>query len=85
MSVEVTIDGWSVASILAGPRLRMRRTYASVRAGVVLDAGFEMLATFAAPHYSVVLPSYTQDIAEWLASVFGDPLGNDSFGRSDPT
>ena len=46
ISAEITIAGWSLASILAGPRLRTRRTYAAVRAGVVLDAGFELLATF---------------------------------------
>ncbi len=82
--VEVTSEGWTLASILGGPRLRNRRTYASVGAGVMLDAGFELLATFAAPHYSVVFPSYTSENAERLASVFGDPLRNDYFGRSNP-
>lgn len=80
----VTIDGWTLASILAGSRLRTRRTYASVRAGVVLDAGFELLATFASPHFSVVLSSYTWEAAERLSSVFGAALRNDYFGRSYP-
>jgi len=50
ISAEITLADWSLEAILVGPRLRTRRTYASVRAGVALDAGFELLATFAAPH-----------------------------------
>jgi len=84
ISAEVTIDGWSLSSILAGPRLRTRRTFASVGAGIVLDAGFELLATFSAPHYSVVLPSCTWETGQLLSSIFGEAQGNDYFGRSDP-
>lgn len=84
ISAEITIAGWSLASILAGPRLRTRRSYASVRAGVVLDAGFELLATFSAPHYSVVLPSYDVETTQLLSSLFGEAQGNIYFGRSDP-
>ena len=80
----MTIDGWSLESILAGPRLRTRRTYASVHAAVVLDAGFELLATFSAPHYSVVLPSYSVESMRLLSSLFGEAQGNIYFGRSDP-
>ncbi len=84
ISAEITGAGWSLASILAGPRLRTRRTYAAVRAGVVLDAGFELLATFSAPHYSVVLPSYDVETTQLLSSLFGEAQGNIYFGRSDP-
>jgi len=51
---------------------------------VVLDAGFELLATFSAPHYSVVLPSYDMKTTQLLSSLFGEAQGNVYFGRSDP-
>ena len=85
ISAEMTIAGWTLELILAGPRLRTRRTYASVRAGVVLDAGFELLATFSAPHYSVVLPSYDVETTQLLSSLFGEAQRNIYFGRSEPT
>jgi len=76
ISAEVTVAGWDVDSILAGPRLRTRRSYAAALVGRVLDAGFDMLPTFHAPHYSVVLRSYTEGEAERLVAAFGAVRAN---------
>ncbi len=57
VSAEVTIAGWDVDRILSGARLRTRRSYAAAAVGEVLDAGFGLLPTFSAPHYSVALGS----------------------------
>ncbi len=69
---EVTVVGWDVDAILSGPRLRTRRSYAAVPVGRVVEAGFDLLATFSAPHYSVVLPSYTDVAAQRLIEVLGE-------------
>jgi hypothetical protein len=79
VSVEVTIPGWDLDAILAGPRLRTRSRYASAPVGAVQNAGFELLATFVAPHYSVVLPTYTEDAVERLLDVLGEPIPNPQF------
>jgi hypothetical protein len=72
VSAEVTIAGWDVDAILSGPRLRTRRSYAAVPVRRVVEAGFDLLATFSAPHYSVVLPSYTDVAAQRLMEVLGE-------------
>ncbi len=72
ISAEAAIAGWSVDAILAGARLRTRLRYAVVDADTLLEAGFELLPTFAAPHVSLVLPSYTEDVVERLLDVFGE-------------
>lgn len=76
ISAEVTIPGWDVESILRGSRLRSRRTYAIVGVGELLEAGFTLLPTFNAPHYSVVLPSYTPAYAARLVEVLGEVKPN---------
>lgn len=45
----------------------------------VQAAGFELLASFIAPHYSVVLPSYTENEVRRLLDVLGEPLPNPHF------
>lgn len=82
ISAEVTIPGWDVESILRGPRLRSRRTYAIIGVRTLLDAGFELLPTFKAPHYSVRLPSYTEASARHLVDVFGAVRPNPFHERS---
>lgn len=72
VSAEVTVGGWDVDSILSGSRLRTRRSYAAATVGEVLSAGFELLPTFSAPHYSVVVASYTEGQAERLIAVLGE-------------
>lgn len=79
ISAEVTIAGWDLDAILAGPRLRTRSRYASAPVAAVQAAGFELLATFIAPHYSVVLPSYTESVVRRLIDVLGEPVPNPHF------
>jgi hypothetical protein len=43
-----------------------------VPVGCVVEAGFGPLATFGPPHYSVVLPSYTDVAAQRLIEVLGE-------------
>lgn len=76
VSAEATVGGWDVDAILAGPRLRTRRSYAATLVGSLIDASFELLATFAAPHYSVILPSYTRDDAQRLITALGEVRPN---------
>lgn len=76
VSAEVTIGGWDVDRILSGSRLRTRRSYAVAVVGDVLGAGFGLLPTFSAPHYSVVLGSYTVEQAERLIAVLGEVRPN---------
>ena len=68
--MDVTIAGWDIERILAR-RLDTRRKYATARAGALLDAGFDLMPTFTAPHYSLLLPSYTSEVARQLVEVFG--------------
>jgi hypothetical protein len=49
ISAEVTVEGWDLDSILAGPRLRTRRSYATATVGEILHAGFELVPTFVVP------------------------------------
>lgn len=76
VSVEMTMPGWDAELILSGRRMRTRRSYAMASAGSVLDGGFELLPTFDAPHYSVVMGPYTEDEAQRLLQAFGDVLAN---------
>lgn len=79
VSAEVTIAGWDLDAILAGPRLRTRSRYASAAVEAVQNAGFELLATFVDPHYSVVLPTYTEDVVQRFLDVLGEPMPNPHF------
>lgn len=57
--------------MLAGPRLRTRRTYASAPVSELLEGGFQVLPTFAVPHVSVVLPAYDDDVVRALVDILG--------------
>ena len=83
-SAEVTMAGWDVDSILMGSRLRSRRSYAISLVGDLMAVGFDLAPTFQAPHYSVLLPSYTQEAAARLVEVFGEVKPNPYFRRRDP-
>jgi hypothetical protein len=83
ISAEVTMPGWDVESILSGSRLRTRRSYASTLAHDVTEAGFRLLPSFAAPHYSVVLGNYTDREAQRLISVLGDVRLNPYHARRE--
>jgi hypothetical protein len=76
ISAEPTVGEWGVEAILAGPRLRTRSRYACAPISAVVRAGFELFATFGAPHYSVVLPSYDERAARRLLDVLGEVRPN---------
>lgn len=71
VSGEVTLGSWTAEMILSGARMRTRLRYAEATVEALVKAGFEMLPTFAAPHYSVILPAYTEEVARRLVDVFG--------------
>lgn len=84
VSAEVTVAGWDLDAIMSGPRLRTRRSYAAVSVGRIVETGFGLLATFGAPHYSVVLPSYTEVAAQRLLEVMGEVEVNPHHVRREP-
>lgn len=75
ISVDVTTGGWDVEAILS-QRLNTRRSYAVARARVLLDEGLVLAPTFLAPHYSLILPSYTREVAAHLIEAFGEVKPN---------
>lgn len=52
--------------------------------GRIVETGFGLLATFGAPHYSVVLPSYTEVAAQRLLEVMGEVKVNPHHVRREP-
>jgi hypothetical protein len=76
ISAEVTMPGWGVESLSAGSRLSTRRSYASAVAYDVIEEGFQLLPSFSAPHYSIVLDNYTEHSVQRLISVLGDARPN---------
>ena len=75
ISVNLTVDGWDLEALLAGP-LASRSTYATATVGDVRNAGFELLPTFEAPHYDLLLPGGQYPDAERARAVFSDPEPN---------
>ena len=84
VSAEVTGPDRSTEDVLAGPRLRTRRTYATTPVGDLLAAGFPVLATFDAPHVSVVLPEYDELHVRALIEIFGPDQPNPFYMRTMP-
>lgn len=84
ISAEVSIEGWSLDAILAGPRLRTRSRYARATVSDLVAAGFELLPTFVAPHHSVVLPSYDVASAQRLLDVLGELQRNPFYVGRQP-
>ncbi|MGQ0623727.1 MAG: hypothetical protein ACT4PP_03590 [Sporichthyaceae bacterium] len=72
VSAEATVGERTLGDVLAGPRLRTRSRYASATARALLDAGFALLPSFLAPHYSIVLPAYSESVARRLIEVLGE-------------
>ncbi|HEU5085129.1 MAG TPA: hypothetical protein VFU14_17440 [Acidimicrobiales bacterium] len=79
VSAEITVGDWTVDAILAGPRLRTRSRYAETTAASLVGGGFGLLPSFAAPHYSVVLPAYDGAHAQRLLEVLGEVKRNPHF------
>lgn len=82
VSAEVTGPTRTTDDVLAGPRLRTRRTYASVSVSALIDGGFPVLATFAAPHVSIVLPAYDEASALALVRILGPEHVNPHYLRT---
>lgn len=82
VSAEVTGPDRSTDDVLAGPRLRTRRTYAATPVADLLTAGFPVLATFMAPHVSIVLPEYDESHVRALAEIFGPEQPNPYYLRT---
>jgi hypothetical protein len=70
VSVDATVAGWTLEAILRD-RLWSRPGYASVTAGALRATGHELLPTFDAPHFDLVLPAATVAAAGTLLSLFG--------------
>jgi hypothetical protein len=79
VSVELVDGRRSLEAVLAGPRMRTRRRYAVTPAGAVIDAGFRVLPTFAAPHWSIVFGAYTSAEALALKGLLGATRTNPYF------
>ena len=75
VSVNLTVAGWDLDALLAGP-LASRSTYATATVGIVRAAGFELLPTFATPHYDLLLPGGQYPDADRARAVFSDPEPN---------
>lgn len=68
-SVSLTVGGWSLDDLLAGP-LVSRSTVACSTAGRLRSAGYQLLATYAAPHYDLLLADGSYDEAARLLERF---------------
>ena len=75
ISVDLTIQGWTVERILR-ERMWSRSSYATTTVGELRTAGYELLATSTAPHYSVILPGTTEAVAAAFLAHFGPTLQN---------
>jgi len=78
---EATVGGRTLEQILAGPRLRTRKRYASAVAERLLEADFLLLPSFGAPHYDIVLRAYAEDEARRLLDVLGEAHQNPYYVR----
>jgi hypothetical protein len=84
ISAEVTVPGWPLDEILAGPRLRTRSRFATASVGLLVDDGFGLLPSFTAPHFSVVLDPYTAERAQRLLDLLGEVRANRHHVRRRP-
>lgn len=82
VSVALTSPEHDLDGILSDRRMRTRSRHAVAPATLVLDAGFRILATFDAPHYSVLWTSYTREQVEGFRDVLGHILENPHYLRS---
>jgi hypothetical protein len=57
-------------------RMWSRSRYATTTVGELRGAGYELVATSSAPHYSVILPEASETAASALLDHFGPTLVN---------
>jgi hypothetical protein len=79
VSVFCTVDGWTVETVLR-EFLSTRSTYATVTVGELRRAGFEVLPTYASPHFDIVLPEANEDAASTLLESLG-PVERNPYRR----
>lgn len=82
VSAEVTGSDLDLDQILAGPRLRTRRTFVAAPVVDVIAGGHRLLATFTSPHVSIILPKYDAACARALLDLLGPERPNPYFERS---
>ena len=82
VSAEVTGPDRGIEDVLGGPRLGTRRTYAAAPVADLVAGGFVVLATFAAPHVSIVLPEYDVAHVRSLIAVLGPERTNPRYLRN---
>jgi hypothetical protein len=75
ISVSLTVPGWDLSALLAGP-LSSRSMFAVSTAGAVRAAGFALLPTYDAPHYDLLLATGEYREAEALLSLFASSEPN---------
>lgn len=75
ISVSLTVPGWDLSALLAGP-LSSRSTFVVSTAGAVRAAGFALLPTYDAPHYDLLLATGEYREAEALLSLFASSEPN---------
>lgn len=76
ISVDLVIEGWTLERILR-ERMWSRSRYAITTAAKLRGAGYQLVATSTAPHYSVVLPEASEQAAIDLLTHFGPTLENE--------
>lgn len=76
ISVDLAINGWPIERILR-ERMWSRSRYATTTVGELRAAGYELVPTGMAPHFSVVLPSAGEAAAVSLLGHFGPTLANE--------
>lgn len=84
VSAEVTGPDRGIEDVLGGPRLGTRRTYAAAPVEDLVAGGFVVLATFAAPHVSIVLPQYDVAHVRSLITILGPERANPRYLRNSP-
>ncbi len=75
VSVDLTIEGWTIERVLL-ERMWSTSRYATTRVGRLRRAGYELVATGASPHCSVLLLEATEQAADDFLSHFGPTLDN---------
>jgi len=79
ISVDGTVAGWTIELVLR-ERMWSRSRYAIATVGSVDAAGFEILPTYAAPPFDIVLADATLAEAGRLLALFG-PAEQNPFKR----
>jgi hypothetical protein len=75
------VPAWAAALDVAR---RHRSRYARAAISDLVAAGFDVLPAFAAPHYSVRLPSYDENSAQRLLDVLGEVKRNPFYVGRQP-